>query len=298
MDIQMPEMGGVEATRKIRKHERFKDLPIIAMTAHAMAGDREKSLEGGMNDHVTKPIDPDQLFSALARWVKPGDREAPVTGDSAVSSKEGQEDTLAAALPGISVESGLARVGGNQALYRKLLSRFRDSQETAVEDIQAALGAGDVETATRLAHTVKGVAGNLGAEALYRAAAALEKAIKEGQKETVEHSIEELEAHLQVVLGGIQTLKGGEHRSSEPEAPAAEVTGDTAAVKPLLTESAGLLESDLVEASARLESLGEHLRHSNLEEAFKRLEKQMDAFDTDGALKSLETMAEALGLSL
>ena len=298
MDIQMPEMGGFEATREIRKDGRFKDLPIIAMTAHAMAGDREKSLEGGMNDHVTKPIDPDELFSALARWIKPGAREVPATGDSAVSSKEDEEDFLAGALPGISVESGLARVGGNQALYRKLLIQFRDSQKTAVADIQAALGKEDVETAARLAHTVKGVAGNLGAEALYHVAAALEEAIKEGQKETLEHGIEELEAHLQLVLGGIQTLKESEHRSSEPEAPAAEVAVDKEAVKPLLTEIAGLLESDLVEAAVRLESLGEHLRHSNLEEAFKRLEKQMDAFDTDGALKSLETMAEALGLSL
>jgi HPt (histidine-containing phosphotransfer) domain-containing protein len=155
-----------------------------------------------------------------------------------------------------------------------------------------------VETATRLAHTVKGVAGNLGAEALYHAAAALEKAIKEGQKETVEHGIEELESQLHVVLRGIQDLEESQTLSSQPEAPAAEVAVDKEAVRALLTEIAGLLESDLVEAAARLESLGEHLRHSNLEEAFKRLEKQMGAFDTDGALKSLETMAEALGLSL
>ena len=75
MDIQMPVMGGFEATQEIRRDERFKDLPIIAMTAHAMAGDREKSIEAGMNDHVTKPIDPDQLISALVKWIKPGKRE-------------------------------------------------------------------------------------------------------------------------------------------------------------------------------------------------------------------------------
>jgi len=77
MDIQMPVMGGFEATQEIRKDSRFKDLPIIAMTAHAMAGDREKSLAAGMNDHVTKPIDPDELFSALVRWIKPGERGVP-----------------------------------------------------------------------------------------------------------------------------------------------------------------------------------------------------------------------------
>ncbi len=90
MDIQMPVMGGFEATQEIRRDERFKDLPIIAMTAHAMAGDREKSIEAGMNDHVTKPIDPDQLISALVKWIKPGDRKTSEgVSEASIESNEG-----------------------------------------------------------------------------------------------------------------------------------------------------------------------------------------------------------------
>ena len=107
MDIQMPVMGGFEATQEIRKDERFKDLPIIAMTAHAMAGDREKSLEAGMNDHVTKPIDPDQLLSALVKWIKPGKREMSEGESESLIGKKEVKEILPSELPGISIASGL-----------------------------------------------------------------------------------------------------------------------------------------------------------------------------------------------
>ena len=187
MDIQMPVMGGFEATQEIRRDERFKDLPIIAMTAHAMAGDREKSIEAGMNDHVTKPIDPDQLISALVKWIKPGNREISEGVSESLSESKKVEDILPSELPGISIASGLGRVAGNKQLYTKLLCKFKDGQENAVEQIKAALQSGDVETATRLAHTVKGVSGNLGGDNLYQAAAELEKAIKEGKEPGSRH---------------------------------------------------------------------------------------------------------------
>ena len=206
MDIQMPVMGGFEATQEIRKDERFKELPIIAMTAHAMAGDREKSLAAGMNDHVTKPIDPDELFSTLVRWIKPGEREVSESVCELLIAKKEVEDILPSELPGISIASGLGRVGGNKQLYAKLLCKFKEGQESAVEQIKAALQSGDVETAARLAHTVKGVSGNLGGESLYRAAAELEKAIKEG-KESLDHPMTEFGSQLKVVMDGIKVLE-------------------------------------------------------------------------------------------
>ena len=203
MDIQMPVMGGFEATQAIRKDERFKDLPIIAMTAHAMAGDREKSIEAGMNDHVTKPIDPDQLISALMKWIKPGAREISEGVSDSLTKKKEVEDILPSELPGISITSGLGRVSGNKQLYAKLLRKFKDGQETAVEQIRTALQSGDVETAARLAHTVKGVSGNLGGESLYHAAADLEKAIKEGG-EDLDGPMTEFGSQLKVVMDGIK----------------------------------------------------------------------------------------------
>jgi len=296
MDIQMPVMGGFEATLEIRKDGRFKDLPIIAMTAHAMAGDREKSLEAGMNDHVTKPIDPEELFSALVRWIKPGERGTPEGESSRVIPEEKEEELLPSKMPGIDLLSGLSRVGGNKPLYAKLLCKFREGQQNAVPEIRAALQSGDVETAARLAHTVKGVSGNLGAESLYHVAAELEKAIKEGGK-NIDPPLTEFSFELKIVMDGIKILAESLVGQKEVE-PTTQISVDEEAVKLLLQDMARLLESDLIEAMKRLEVLRQHLAHSSAHEEFKQLEKQIEGFDTDGALKSVEAIASALGIAV
>jgi signal transduction histidine kinase/DNA-binding response OmpR family regulator len=292
MDIQMPVMGGFDATREIRKDGRFKDLPIIAMTAHAMAGDREKSLAAGMNDHVTKPIDPGELFSALARWITSGERQVRKPESAPVTREEKEEELLPSELPGISIASGLGRVGGNKQLYAKLLCKFRAGQQNAVAEIRAALRSGDRETAGRLAHTVKGVSGNLGAESLYRAAAGLEKAIKEG-KESLDPPMAEFGSQLKILMDGIKILEESLAAQKGPE-PSPGVSVDKESVKLLLRDMAQLLESDLTEAMTRLEALKQHLANSSAQEEFKRLEKQVESFDTDGALKSVELIARTL----
>jgi len=296
MDIQMPVMGGFEATQEIRKDSRFKDLPIIAMTAHAMAGDREKSLAAGMNDHVTKPIDPDELFSTLVRWIKPGERAVPEEEGRRTISEEKKEDLLLPELPGIALSSGLSRVGGNKQLYAKLLCKFRESQQKALAEIRAALQAGDRETAGRLAHTVKGVSGNLGAESLYSAAAELEKVIKEGQQ-NIDHPMARFGSQLKIVMDGIKVLEESLAAQKATE-PSTSVSVDKESVKLLLQDMARLLESDLTEAMNRLEALKQHLAHSSAHEEFKRLEKQVESFDTDGALKSVEAIAKALDIEV
>ncbi len=294
MDIQMPVMGGFEATKEIRKD---RDLPIIAMTAHAMAGDREKSLESGMNDHVTKPIDPDHLLSALVKWIKPGDRETPEGVCESLGEQNEVEDIFPSDLPGISVSSGLCRVGGNKKLYAKLLCKFKEGRETAVEEIREALESGDVETAAGIAHSVKGVSGNLGAESLYSAAADLEKAIKEG-KESLDNPMTQFGAQLDLVMDGIRAFEASLVARQGSEKPSAEVPVDKGAVRPLLQEMAQLLESDLTEAMNRLAALRAHLSHSSVCEEFRRLEKQVEGFDTDSALKSVEAIAGKLNIDV
>lgn len=296
MDIQMPVMGGFEATQEIRGDERFRDLPIIAMTAHAMTGDREKSIEAGMNDHVTKPIDPGQLISALVKWIKPGEREISEGVSESSSESKKLEDVLPAELPGISIASGLGRVAGNRQLYTKLLCKFKDGQQEAVEQIKAALQVGDVETATRLAHTVKGVSGNLGGDNLYQAAAELEKAINEGK--SLDLVMAEFDSQLKVVMDGIRVVEERLIAQQKTEDSGAEARVDKEAVKTLLQEIAQLLESDLTEAMNRLEALNRHLANSSVWEEFQRLEKQVESFDTDSALKTAENIASKLEIEL
>ena len=188
MDVQMPVMDGYTATREIRKDERFKELPIIAMTAHAMAGDEDKSLQAGMNGHVTKPIDPDQLFSTLQKWIKPSEKrvqvqqpEVPVEhpeSDQAVP----EEEELPASLLGFDLTDGLKRLQGNKRLYRKLLLNFATDYCEAANDIRTALDAKDFEQTHSLVHNLKGLAGNLAATELQAAAVNLEKLVKGVEK--------------------------------------------------------------------------------------------------------------------
>ena len=217
MDIQMPVMDGLTAIREIRKDKNFKDLPIIAMTAHAMAGDEDKSLKAGMNGHVTKPIDPDQLFSALQKWIKPGEKrvqvqqsEVPVEQtkpDKAVPA----EDELPESLSGFDLVDGLKRLQGNKKLYRKLLLSFARDYNAVANEIRQTLDAEDFDQAHSLVHNLKGLAGNLAATKLQAAAVNIEKLVKGVEKKTpstkeLNLKFSELENALNQALESAQSL--------------------------------------------------------------------------------------------
>ena len=185
----------------IRANPRFATLPIIAMTAHAMAGDHEKSAAAGMNDHVTKPIDPDRLFETLAKWIavtkgppcrtrRSSARTRRVGGEpmrrAAQERLAGCGTAAARRFPrrwtASSSRSGLRRLGGNQSLYRKLLTDFATRYVDRAEELRLALDAGDYEAARSLAHDVKGLAGNLAANDLQAAAGTMEKLVKDADE--------------------------------------------------------------------------------------------------------------------
>jgi CheY-like chemotaxis protein len=241
MDVQMPVMDGYAATRKIRelqliahrsklKASEPKDrspasnlepqtanIPIIAMTAHAMAGDEQKSLEAGMNDHVTKPIDPDQLFATLQKWIKPvaertAVQKSPVRDTPAPADQvEPVEDDLPVSLPGFDLAAGLARLTGNKRLYRKLLLAFGANYGGAASEIREALEVGDFEQAHSLVHNLKGLAGNLEATDLQAATVEMEKLVKGQVAETasdkeLNRKLTDLESALKQALDAVQTL--------------------------------------------------------------------------------------------
>ena len=159
MDVQMPRMDGYTATRLIRANPAFTGLPIIALTANAMAGDRDAALQAGMNDYIAKPVDPDQALLTLSRWVRA----------AAPETDEGRDQAV------IDRTAGLRRVGGNQALYDKILGRFAEDVAQFGGKFSALFGSGDLIAATRLAHSLKSSAGTVGADEIQRAAARLEE---------------------------------------------------------------------------------------------------------------------------
>lgn len=219
MDLQMPVMGGIEATCQIRAEPRFADLPIVAMTALAMATERQRCFDAGMNDHVTKPIDPDELFRVLARYGAMRRAALPVAAPTAVS-----EPLLE--VPGLDAAAGLRRSAGKPDLYRKLLRQFVASQDDAVRDIKLARAASDFRLAARLAHTLKGVAGNIGAMPVAELAADLDNAIREnptGKK--VKALASRLDLALDQLCAAISAALGTTEAPSDycPQEPADQV---------------------------------------------------------------------------
>ena len=171
MDMQMPVMDGLEATRAIRALADHGNLPIVAMTANAMAQDRQRCLDAGMNDFVAKPIEPDRLFDVLRQWLRPLAAALPASGQASSGAEW-------AGIEGLDAVAGLRRVRGKAEAYRAMLARFVDGQRDAVQRLELALQSGETALAERIAHTLKGVAANLGASALQAQAGELEMAIR------------------------------------------------------------------------------------------------------------------------
>jgi two-component system sensor histidine kinase/response regulator len=182
MDCQMPIKDGYTTTRELRQDPRFIDLPIIAMTANVMADDRQKALDSGMNEHIGKPINTDELFVKLTKWVRPKSTNNANTLDKITKTTDDRAQPLAnknkpitiPELDGIDIKAGLAIAQNNQALYLRLLLKFKANYVNAITPISTAFNNHDFTQIELLAHTLKGVAGNIGATPLYELCQQLE----------------------------------------------------------------------------------------------------------------------------
>jgi two-component system sensor histidine kinase/response regulator len=297
MDVQMPVMDGYTATGVIRRDDRFKNLPILAMTANAMAGDQEKSIAAGMNDHVTKPIDPDKLFATLAKWtasrkIGAQDIKAQETVQQPAAASEPEPDLPDVA--GLDTAEGLLRVGKNRKLYMKLLRQFHEQQVDAPARIAELLRSGDQATAERMAHTVKGVAGNLGAKLLQAAAGELEKAIRS----RVDSALLEV---LQQRFSEVQTtLMEGLRSSLGEEAPAVSVVAaqpfDAVRLKPVVEQMLRqLIEFDAA-AGDSFESQRALFASLFSASELEQFERHLQGYAFGEAQVLLESAARARGL--
>ncbi len=202
MDLQMPVVDGFEATRRIRELPGYAATPIIAVTANAMREDRERCLAAGMNDHIGKPFEPPQLWQALRKWLTPAGPAA-TAGSRPSPAQDAAGTTLppaVGAVEGLDCAEGLRRMGGKAALYLSMLRKFSAGQRAAGQQVADALAEGDERTAERIAHTLKGVAGNLGASGIQDAAGQLEAALHDGRERP---AIDALLAALTARLGAL-----------------------------------------------------------------------------------------------
>jgi CheY-like chemotaxis protein len=297
MDLQMPEMDGYQATAKLRGDARFSGLAIIAMTAHATMEERQRCLAAGMNDHISKPIDPGNLFETVGRYYKPLSctPARPAGGEGAQREGRGEAppaDNLPS-IPDLDAKDGLARVGGNQKLYLKLLRQFAAQQADAAEQIAGQLRAGDHTTAERSAHTVKGVAGNLGARSVQSAASELEKALREhADSAQIEVARQRFAAHLDTLMGQLRPALGEE----QPAAAALPAAVEPAHLQPVVAQMLQQLsEFDAAVADGFEAHRGLFAALFSAEE-FARFEQHLQGYAFAEAQALLESAAKARGL--
>jgi signal transduction histidine kinase/CheY-like chemotaxis protein len=296
MDCQMPVMDGYEATREIRKQRKFRALPVIAMTADVMAGDREKVMATGMNDHIGKPINVTDMFNTMAKWIKPSNSldTSSVLGDSIESVQEsaGQAEGEGniPEIVGIDTANGLAIAQGNSLLYRKLLMMFSASQSNFEQQFrEAQMQAGsDPEATTRCAHNLKGVAGNVGARRIQAAASHLEAACRSKEADAaIESLLGELIAEIEPVMGSLEKLNPAVSASQSAKL-------DLAALEPLLSRLEGLIENSNVEATTVLVEVASKVAGTEYQKQVNEITTAAESYDFDRALELLSRFEKEL----
>jgi len=291
MDMQMPVMDGLTATREIRKDARFKNLPIIAMTANAMTSDCDLCIEAGMNDYVAKPIDPELLFAALLKWIKP--HELAVLTEqrpAAIDETEALQLHGIENIAGLDVRLGLMRVLGKQPVYVSMLKKFVAGQKNAVAQMTEALDAQDWNAAGLHAHTLKGVAGNIGAGPLQAQAECLETAIMEKHPlESIDRQVALLSALLSALIGQLEA------NLPEEKAVHAAVVIDRAQLGKVCAKLLQLLNDDDAEAGDVLDEHGALLR-SALGDSYQLIDSAIRNFDFGPALALLKTTVAQLNI--
>ena len=285
MDLQMPEMDGFEATGIIRSKEKYKEKPILAMTANTLAEDRDRCLDAGMDDHLAKPIDPEELYNALKKWLPDlSSRKTPVVTKA---PQAGSGLDLPDSLPGIDIQSGLGRLRGNKKLYRDMLCKFDREHGEDVSQLQTLFAAQDYLSAQRLAHTVKGLAATFGAVELSEAAKALETAAK-NHEIGIDEKIADFKSAFDIVSSGLAGLAQDTRTAVSGEEFSLEK------IKALIVKLKPMLESMNLLARDEAEELYDLTRSSQYAETTKTIYQLTDDFEFEQAEKLLGKLQNRL----
>ena len=288
LDINMPGMDGYTTSRKIRENPRHNDLPIITFTANAMRGDMEKALKAGMNDHVTKPVDVRMLCTVLSKWIRP--REFLYDVGSIHVQSAGLDDLKKKLLrlEGIDVQQGLNLLNGDSSLYLKMLAQFAKTQSRAVSRMREALSKNDLEEALRLAHTIKGLAGNIGAWDLYATARIVHEALRKNDIPKTMRLIPRFSKELRVVVRSIEALEMEDIGGQATKPP---LSGDT--VDRLLKSLQTMLENYDAAATDVVQQLsGAVFADSDQDVLFSQLSDEIDEYNFAEAKKTLKRIVQ------
>jgi PAS domain S-box-containing protein len=290
MDIQMPEMDGYEATRRIRQIRSSEKLPIIAMTAHAMAGEREKCLAAGMDDHVAKPINPQLLYGTIIKWIVPKDRTAAATTADPIPRPNESEDERPAQLPGININAALQNCVGNAGLFRSLIAEFREQNLNSCDAIRMAIEGNDFVQAAFLVHTLKGVSGTICADTLFATVCEIETALRKEDRETCSRLLIPMEKQMEDVFKAADILdrRSGRNSSNEGTSLPQEQLAQ------LVCELSEALRSNSLAAGKLFERIKRHIPSPQQEE----IHKQIGRLEFKKARIALEQAAVTCGIDL
>ena len=295
MDIQMPKMDGYEATKAIRQDPEVKSIPIIAMTAHAMKGDEEMCLDCGMDAYISKPIRQGRLFSTLCKAIKPEEnqkRPEPLRQDKDVDDRTVKSDILPPKLPGINIQNALNALKIDSDVFKRILMGFLQNNKDTISNIRDAFVTRDWESLAHMSHSLKGSAGNIGAEELHEAALNLETASRKGEKYPPDSElIDKIESALNQVLQSLQSLV--ETPKAQPS-KAKQTPLEAERFLSMLNQLADALDfADPEEINMHFNGLKEHLDRS----MFQQLEIQINNYDYDKALKSVKEIVKKIEYS-
>ncbi|MEW8626574.1 MAG: transporter substrate-binding domain-containing protein [Candidatus Thiodiazotropha sp.] len=279
MDVQMPIMGGYEATRKIRGYGRFKDLPILAMTASAMVSDRRAAEEAGMNDHIPKPISPNELFSTLLRWITPGDRKLP--GTIEMEHVDPGDENIPV-ITGLDTGVGINRLGGNVGSYIKLLNKFSTNQASTLTELHNAIEQGDIDSAQRIVHTIKGLAATIGASDLHKAAREVEVTLNEKLEITTDEVLSVFSSELSKVL-----LSINEYQGVNENVPEVRASLNLSELEPQLATLNRMLQEYDAEAEEVLYGILSRMEDATAKDSLRSVKNSILQFDYDGAATQL-----------
>ncbi len=281
MDCQMPVMDGYTATRKIREMTQFREIPIIAMTANAMAGDRDKVLDAGMNDHIAKPIDANQMFITIAKWVTPANPKVEASDNPA-----NKEPAQLPDLPGIDIKQGLLTSQGNHKLFTNLVKRFYDTYQSFTQNLDLVMAKQDKTELKRMIHTLKGTSGNIGALELHELAKTVEAQIIEGAEPN--HALfNDLISKLDEVTSGIAQANWQQDKTGQ-------INFDPEQAKTLIAKLDEAIASFDTDAQEIIESLADLYQGSPHQVELSQLCKAIEAFDFTDAQTQFDAIKDKL----